>query len=174
MGMHVIQVFNKFHNLHPDSPLTMALFVDSSSAIAMMKKWKRLHENKTHSKESSRCQNSQDRWNYPTLEDPRTRQPSWHWNQEPGRSTLQLFPQSSTCWSSSLDLYQGGVLVFMRAVHVQTATCKCAAEVIQIRVTSVYTSTKWWRRQLATSRVARRSTSSIRVHHDGRQTYGES
>ena len=37
MGLHVVQVFNKFHNTHADSPVTMALFVDSSSAIAMMK-----------------------------------------------------------------------------------------------------------------------------------------
>ena len=37
MGLHVVQVFNKFHNVHADSPISMALFVDSTSAIAMMK-----------------------------------------------------------------------------------------------------------------------------------------
>ena len=49
MGLHVVQGFNKFHNVHADSPISMALFVDSTSAIAMM-------ENKKDSKQTRHIQ----------------------------------------------------------------------------------------------------------------------
>ena len=35
-ALHVKQVYNKMNKLHPDAPLTIPMFVDSSSAIAMM------------------------------------------------------------------------------------------------------------------------------------------
>ena len=75
MGMHVIQVFNKFHNLHADSPLTMALFVDSSSAIAMMKNEKdskktRHIQRRVHFVRQARIDATIHPWKIPGPENP--------------------------------------------------------------------------------------------------------
>ena len=75
MGMHVIQVFNKFHNLHADSPLTMALFVDSSSAIAMMKNEKdskktRHIQRRVHFVRTARIDGTIQPWKIPGPDNP--------------------------------------------------------------------------------------------------------
>ena len=75
MGLHVTQVYNKFHNAHADSPITMAIFVDSSSAIAMMKNEKdskqtRHIQRRVHFVRQARIDGTIQPWKIPGTENP--------------------------------------------------------------------------------------------------------